>query len=114
MTNSVVMIVPAVHTETLNALGDNLGYGPNTWNVPLSASGASPATHYGTHVWEVSGSQFQGLRMAIQAGITPPGLEAYAIELASVYVKVADLSTISQISWAEALAENNLVKIEEG
>lgn len=113
MTNSVVMIVPSPHRAALNGLGQQMGYGPDTWNVPLSASGALPTTHYGTHTWEQAGGQFRQLRLAVQAGITPPGLEPYAAALASLYVRAVEDSLDASSNWQAALTETGLEVIEE-
>ena len=44
---SAVMIVPAAGLAAANALGESMGWGSNNYSVPLSASGALPATHWG-------------------------------------------------------------------
>lgn len=44
---SAVMIAPATDLDAANALGEGMGWGPDNFTVPLSASGAEPATHWG-------------------------------------------------------------------
>jgi hypothetical protein len=48
---SCVLILPAALRAKGNALGEALGHGPNSYSVPLSATGSEPATHYGLHTW---------------------------------------------------------------
>jgi hypothetical protein len=111
--NSVAMIAPAAQRDALNALGEALGYGPQNWNVPLSADGLPPATHWGTHLWEQPGGQFQQMRAAVQAGQTPPGLEAYAAALNAVSFRVAEASLNARANWDAALAAASLTAIGE-
>jgi hypothetical protein len=49
MSYSVSIIVPAALRETANKMAEAMGYGPNTYVSPLSASGKEPVTHYGMH-----------------------------------------------------------------
>lgn len=47
---SAVLIVPETLRADANALGSALGYGPETYTVPLSADGQT-VTHWGAHAW---------------------------------------------------------------
>ena len=67
---SCVLILPAATRDKGNALGEAMGWGPNNYSVPLSATGAEPATHYGLHAW-VS----QGFVELMGAGAMPDGLD---------------------------------------
>lgn len=44
---SAVMIVPASGLAAANAFGQAMGWGPGNYSVPLSPTGAAPATHWG-------------------------------------------------------------------
>lgn len=44
---SAVMIVPAAGLAAANAFGASMEWGESNFTVPLSASGAEPATHWG-------------------------------------------------------------------
>ena len=44
---SAVMIVPAAGLDAANAFGASMGWGERNYTVPLSATGAEPATHWG-------------------------------------------------------------------
>lgn len=44
---SAVMIVPAAGLAAANAFGASMGWGEANYTVPLSPSGAEPATHWG-------------------------------------------------------------------
>lgn len=43
---SAVLIIPAALRSAANALGAAMGWGPENYTVPLSASGEAPATHW--------------------------------------------------------------------
>lgn len=109
--NSVVMIVPAAHLAAMNALAENMDYGANNFSNALSASGAEPATHYGTHLWEQLDGQFRQLRLAVQAGITPPGLEAFDAALKSLIIHAVENDTQSVKNWTDALAVAGLKEV---
>ncbi|NJL08680.1 MAG: hypothetical protein HC900_10775 [Methylacidiphilales bacterium] len=51
--HSLVMLCPAEHKAAIEAAGVALGYSGNEYTVPLSPTGAEPATHYGLHTWAV-------------------------------------------------------------
>lgn len=59
---SAVMIVPAALRDDANALGEELGWGPGNFSVPLSADGSEPATHYGACAASV-GAEFLDLAL---------------------------------------------------
>lgn len=51
---SVVLIIPVALREKANLLACALGHDVlpgNTFAVPLSATGAEPASHFGCHTW---------------------------------------------------------------
>jgi len=48
---SCVAIVTAELRDEFNQRAEDVGHGPNNYSVPLSPSGAEPATHYGLHAW---------------------------------------------------------------
>lgn len=108
--NSVAIICPDSHRATLNALGEAMGYGPDNWNVPLSSGGRAPATHWGTAMWEQPGSTLHGLRLAVQAGQIPPGLEPYDAALRSLLFR---LGAPASENWRAALHSAGLAQILE-
>lgn len=55
---SAVLIVSDAAKAAGNALGENMGWGPNNYSVALSPSGSLPATHWGCRV-EVSQGFFE-------------------------------------------------------
>lgn len=71
---SCVLILPVDQVATGNAVGEAMGWGPNSYSVPLSADGSEPATHYGLHAWVTE--EFQTL---IETGAYPPEVEAAGI-----------------------------------
>lgn len=111
MVNSVVLICPQQHRAALNALGEALGYGPETFSRGLSAGGAAPATHYGTHTWAQPGGAFMALADAVAAGQTPAGLEAYADALASMSVRIDAGAAAAAQNWDAALTSAGLTAL---
>lgn len=49
---SLSLIAAAEHADGINAMLDSLGRGPRCLSVPLSPTGAEPATHYGCHTYD--------------------------------------------------------------
>jgi len=83
---SCVLILPVDQVATGNAVGEAMGWGPNSYSVPLSADGSEPATHSGLHAW-VS-EEFQAL---IETGAYPPQVEAAGITQAVYNAMMAAL-----------------------
>ncbi len=52
--HSFVMICPAAARAAVEQFGLALGYSGQEFTVPLSSSGAEPATHYGLHTWALT------------------------------------------------------------
>jgi hypothetical protein len=74
---STVLILPLDQVATGNAVGNAMGWGPESYSVPLSADGSEPATHYGLHAW--AGDAFQQM---IETAYYPPEVEAAGISQA--------------------------------
>ena len=123
MTNAlknVVLIVPADHKATAEAVSTLLGYQPpgeQTYTIGLSQNGQSPATHYACHVW----AQPQFLAM-IEAGQAQQGLplapwEAAGTNEAAVYAMCASLIVSvredgqHQSHFADVLAASGLTRV---
>lgn len=71
---SCVLILPVDQVPTGKAVSEAMGWGPNSYSVPLSADGTPPVTHYGLHAWVTE--EFQAL---IETGAYPPQVEAAGI-----------------------------------
>ena len=65
---STVLIIPAALLENANLLGAALGYGPESYTVPIPSDGE--ATHYGAHT--LASAEFFDLILAAQSGTLPP------------------------------------------
>jgi hypothetical protein len=65
---STVLIVPAALRGPANALGLAIGYGPESYSLPLGADGV--VTHYGAHTWATLA--FFDLVAAARNGELPP------------------------------------------
>lgn len=71
---STVLILPNAQVATGNAVAEAMGWGPNNYSVPLSATGTAPATHYGLHAWTT-----ESFREMIETGYYPPELTQVGI-----------------------------------
>lgn len=69
---SVVLIIPADLRDKADQLAELMGWGPNSYSVPLSADGTEPATHYGLHTW--AAQSFVDMLTGAQGGVMPPEL----------------------------------------
>lgn len=108
--HSVVMIIPEPRKADAETLAIKLGYAvqDGTFSVDLSSSGSEPATHFGAHAWASPGGQFYQLCLAVQAGVTPPGLESNADALKALYIRVVEDSSDAMGNWQATLAETGL------
>lgn len=68
MSWSTVLMIPAALRSSANLLGAALGYGPESYTVPIPSGGE--ATHFGCHTW--AGPEFFDLILAARAGNLPP------------------------------------------
>jgi hypothetical protein len=82
--NSVVSIVTAAQRDAVLQIGRALGY-EGGLDVPLSATGAEPATHYGAHAW--AGDPFVAL--ITNPWPTPPGLTEGEVAAAQAAMTVS-------------------------
>ena len=48
---SCVLIITADLQAKADTISEIMGWGPNSYTVPLSATGQEPVTHYGLHAW---------------------------------------------------------------
>mgnify|MGYP000406511121 FL=1 len=69
MQYSTVLIIPAALLTEANALGNALGYGPESYTVPLSSDGET-VTHYGGHTYATDA--FFALIDGALGGTLPP------------------------------------------
>lgn len=77
---SVVLITETLGRNYGNMVAHALGFCPaggDVYTVPLSATGAEPATHYGCHTWATD--QTVQVFQAGKAGIDPPGFDRNAL-----------------------------------
>lgn len=88
-TTSVVLIAPAALLEQANALAAAMGWGPDCYSVPLSASGEAPATHWGLRTW--AADSFAGQVEAAAQGVLPEEL-AGTFEPAAVAALIGALT----------------------
>lgn len=65
---STVLIIPAALLDKANLLGTALGYGPESYTVPIPSE--EEATHYGAHT--LASAEFFDLIAAAQSGSLPP------------------------------------------
>ena len=90
---SAVIILPLALREHGNALGEALGYGPDSYTIPLVASGSPTATHIGLRA-DV-GNEFIELVQNAKLGIYPTEIP---IDLVSLVIG-AIISDFSDELW---------------
>lgn len=105
---STVLILPATLQSAGNQVAEAMGWGPGNYSVPLSGTGAEPATHFGLHVW--SSEEFKGW---VEGTIPlPPGMESAQVVIdALIYSFRSEAVPLDH--FAEVLQTNSLVRIEE-
>jgi hypothetical protein len=96
--NSCVLILPAPYQSAGNALAVAMGHDVppgNTYSVPLSVNGLSPATHYGCHTWATD--QFVAIIEAAQNDEFPtiPGV---TVEQMAAVIDALIFSNLSYFS----------------
>lgn len=80
---NVVLVIPASLRDKANALGEAMGWGPNNYSVPLSASGSEPATHWSLNLAE-AGPEFLAMLEGAGQGHMPDGLDFPPADFAAV------------------------------
>lgn len=97
----LIGICPAEARAACNALADTAPFGSRgaVFSVPLSATGAPPATHYGCHAWA------QGAFIAQCETDFAVLLAEYGVEIWSVYDGTGEQQSDF---WARTLAERGL------
>ena len=107
---SAVLVIPVAQHALADQLGEAMGWGPNNYSVPLSATGSLPATHYGLHAW-VEQSFVDLLSFAAQGQVPPiPGMSAEATaEVVSALA--ASIRPGSEGHWSEMLAALGLITV---
>lgn len=97
---SVVLVLSDNLRQQGNELAEAMGYGPDNYSVPLSATGQEPATHYGLHTWAS-----QAFVDILAADEMPAHLSQFAAVKAGV---LASVRASSDGHFADVLAANNL------
>lgn len=109
---SCVLILSESQVATGNAVAEAMGWGPNSYSIPLSADGAEPVTHKGLHTWATE--EFQQM---IASGYYPPQVAAAGINQPTFEAMMAAL--ISSFwpdyvdHFATVCAENGLQLVME-
>lgn len=135
---SIVLVVTAGARDAAHALATALGHqlaDGITYGIPLSATGAEPATHWATHTWGQASFVAQVLAVgaltseqAAAVGVPPPtaeqaaaALTAAGIDMGVVAAVVAGLTASAKpygaqepsAHFAEVLGAMGLQRIEE-
>jgi hypothetical protein len=87
--HSAVMILPMPLAAAGNMLAEAMGWGPNSYTIPLVAEGSETATHMGLRA-DVSASFIEMIGDA-RRGVYPPGLPEAALRPV-IEALVADFS----------------------
>jgi hypothetical protein len=107
---STVLILPTEQVETGNAVADALGFGPQNYSVPLSATGSEPATHWGLHAWAA-----EAFRDMVESKTYPPALEGHVSQAdfdAMMAVLIYSFRADYMGHFDEVCAEHGLKKVE--
>ena len=105
-----ILIAPKDYQSAANQLGEALGYGPDTYSVPLYAAGETEPTHYAgcAPVSDLFVAQVTG---AI-AGELPDALSGYSVEQVQALISqlIIDLAGDVEGSqhFEQVLAAHNL------
>jgi hypothetical protein len=109
---SCVLIVPLAYHAAANQLAELMGWGPNSYSVPLSASG--PATHYGLHAWVTP--EFEAMIAGAGQGEMPEALVQAGYPLATFLGIMGSLISSIRDSidghWQEVLDANGLEMVQ--
>lgn len=119
---SLVLAVPADLQHKANAVAVALGHDvlpSHTYSVPISATGADPATHFGCHTWATDG--FVDAINACRSGASPPPAPWGAVGLteddviavcSALVVSVSDENASPLEHFETTLAANGLRSIK--
>lgn len=120
---SLALILPAAHRSTGNGIAVALGHDEapgNTYSVPLSATGAEPATHYGARTWASPGFVLM-IEIASTGAVpdgTSPELAAMALGIRAQHpdamaALIADARETDQPAahWDDVLAGHGLASM---
>lgn len=105
---SLAMIAPASALEAFAALGADLGFSTSEFTVPLSPTGAEPATHYGLHAWSRPDFVATVTEAETVGSLTPEQTAALRAILTVVAVENGD----PQQTFATAMQTAGVQKIE--
>jgi hypothetical protein len=86
--HSTVLIVPAEFLDDANRLGNALGYGPESYTVPLGNDGE--VTHYGSHTW-ASDEFFLVVQGALSGSLPPVKWSEFGLTQTKVKKVLANL-----------------------
>ena len=86
--HSTVLIIPAALKADANLLGAALGYGPESYTVPIPSDGKP--THWGGHVW-ASAEFFKLISIARGGSLPPLDWAAHKLTAARVRAVIAAL-----------------------
>jgi hypothetical protein len=104
---STVLIIPAALREEGNAIAEAMGWGPDNYSVPLSATGQEPATHYGLHAY--SNDQFKSWIEGTES--LPEGMEA-AQEVINALIYSFSNEIVNADHFGAVLAANTLKLVD--
>ena len=105
---NIVLIVPADLKDKANALGAAMGWGPDSYSVPLSADSGEPATHWGLNIAN-AGEDFITLLEGAAKGQMPEHLDFPPEDFAKV---LGGLIDAADMPFDEALKAEGLQTLE--
>ncbi len=104
---NVALIINAACLDKANALAEVMGWGPNSYSVPLSPDGTEPATHWGLNVAEAR-PEFLAMLAGAAEGEMPDGLIAAGYPAADFTDVIEALSVWTATPYEDAIAAMGL------
>ncbi len=104
---NIVLIVPTSLVDKANALGAAMGWGPESYSVPLSADGSEPATHWGLNLAN-PGDSFLAMLAGAGQGQMPEVLLGAGYPPEDFAAVVGSLVVDMAAPFADAIAANGL------
>lgn len=108
---NVVLIIPANLLTKANALGAAMGWGPDSYSIPLSVSGSAPATHWGLNLAN-AGEEFLSMLLGASQGQVPEELVDVGFPMSDFGAVLSGLLTGLGKTFPETLQGLGLKNVE--
>lgn len=110
--SNVVLVVPTDLRDKINSICEDLGYGPNTFSIPLAADEKSEPTHWSVN-YENPPEAFLKLVDELQGSVEQDLIKDQKIDAADLSSFSKELISATEVDHKESV-ENLSLKIVEG